>query len=228
MATPGLLFVLSQPKPGGISEDDFNKWYNTVHIQDVVKSGLADLALRYINVAPEPKWRYLAIYRLPDLAKLQDKDVMASIPLTHEIFGGNLWTEYTDAALMPFLRIQTFEGQVEKAGPRGTGLRTVFVEPAEGTDDEFDEWYRKQHLDMLGTVTGFRRSTRYKRAPGAPGHGYGTYLALHEYDEPEVPAEQVKLVVGTEWSRKILGSAQSFQGDLWKLITAEGKVEEKF
>jgi len=41
---------------------------------------------------------------------------------------------------------------------------------------DFDEGYRKQRLDILDIVNGFRRSTHYGRVDGTPPH----YLACHE------------------------------------------------
>lgn len=76
---------------------------------------------------------------------------------------------------------------------------------------------------MLSMVNGFRRSTRYRRVDGTPPR----FVALHEYDTMNFPAEQVKLVTGTEWSRKILGAAKSFEGDVWKFINAYGDTGSK-
>ena len=76
---------------------------------------------------------------------------------------------------------------------------------------------------MLGMVTGFRRSTRYKRVDNvAP-----KFVALHEYDTTEFPVEQVKLVTGTEWSKKIISGSRAFQGDVWEFINAYGDTASK-
>jgi hypothetical protein len=75
---------------------------------------------------------------------------------------------------------------------------------------------------MLSMVTGFRRSTRYQLVPNDPVDGVARYLACHEYDSTDFPVEQIKHVVGTEWSKKILGAAKSFQGDVWEEIGAAG------
>jgi hypothetical protein len=119
------------------------------------------------------------------------------------------------------------------------------IEPADGGDEELDEvstsvfhlrtvpnviaskWYRKQHLDMLSMVTGFRRSTRYELAPESAVLGNPRFLACHEYDSTNFPTEQIKQVVGTEWSKKILGDATSFQGDVWEEISVAGDVKGK-
>lgn len=102
------------------------------------------------------------------------------------------------------------------------------VEPGEGGDEEFDEWYRKQHMDMLSTVPGFRRSTRYKLVDEAAALGHPRFIAMHEYDDSNIPQDRVKLAIGTEWSKKILGAAKSFDGQVWELINATGDVESKF
>lgn len=138
-STPGLLWAFSKPK-STFSEADYNTWYTDHYIHHVVDASLCDLAVRYKNVNPDAKWPYLAIYRLPDVAKLQDQKVMGSIATTHELIpNGVAWTEAIEVDIRPFTLLQKFEGQIAKEGPRGKALRTVMVEPAEGGDAEFDE-----------------------------------------------------------------------------------------
>lgn len=137
--TPGLLWAYSKPK-SSLSEADYNAWYTDHHIHHVVDAGLSDLAIRYKNVNPDAKWPYLAIYRLPDVAKMQDEKVMGSIPTTHELLPKEMaWRDAMDVDIRPFTLSQKFEGQIPKEGPRGKALRTVMVDPGEGDDAEFDE-----------------------------------------------------------------------------------------
>jgi len=76
---------------------------------------------------------------------------------------------------------------------------------------------------MLAMVKGFRRSTRYKRVDNeAP-----RFVALHEYDTTDLPVEQVKLVTGTEWSKKVIGGAKAFEVDVWEFINAYGDTPSK-
>lgn len=103
----------------------------------------------------------------------------------------------------------------------------MFVEPADGADEDFDEWYRKQHLDMLSMVPGFRRSTRYKLADPTNAAGNPRFLACHEYDTTDFPTESVKLVTGTEWSKKILSAAKKFEGGVWEEIAVTGAKDSK-
>ena len=115
--TPGLLYVLSNPNHPKLSEDTYNKWYSDFHIRNVVNSGLADLAIRYKNVTVDSAFHYLCVYRLPDIAKLQDEGLMESIPKTHELLpDGKAWDEVqkTDSKLVELM--QKFEGKVPKDG----------------------------------------------------------------------------------------------------------------
>merc|ERR1711879_230312 len=225
MPDAGVLLVFSKPKDHW-AEDQFNDWYSNYHIQDVVESPLSDLAIRYKNTNPNAKWPYLCVYRMPDVATIADQNVVASIPAKHDLIPeGQTWHEAIHAEMRTYALLQKFEGQIPKEGPRGKALRTVFVEPAD--EAEFDEWYRKQHLDMLSMVPGFRRSTRYKLTDEENKEGHPRFVALHEYDTKDFPVEKVKLVTGTEWSKKILGEAKSFQGDVLEEIAATGAVDSK-
>jgi hypothetical protein len=153
--TPGLMVVWSRPKNPDLTEEVFNQWYTTEHIHEFIKSGLTDLVLRYKNVNKTAKWPYLALYRLPDFEKVNDPDIMSSIPMTSNLLPGKVkgskggaYPDIMDMDMHSFKRVQTFEGQIAKKG-RGKGLSVALIEPANGTDADFDDWYRRQHLDML-------------------------------------------------------------------------------
>jgi hypothetical protein len=153
----GLLMVLSKPNHPELTEKVYNDWYSHEHIQDMVKSGLTDLVLRYKNVNSTAQYPYLAIYRLPDVRLLQDKKVMGAItPTSQKLPGktkGSKGGAYADVLSMEtraYARIQTFEGQIEKKG-RGKGLIISTQQP--GNEADYDDWYRRQHLDMLRYLT---------------------------------------------------------------------------
>jgi hypothetical protein len=157
-ATSGVLFIQSKPTHPELTDADFNDWYSNEHIPHVVKAGMSDLALRYKNMNSTAKWRYLALYRIPDLNKTGDMLAIMNIPTTSDKLPGKVkgskGGSFRDVMAMEgvtYTRIQTFEGQIKKTG-RGKGLTTASVQPANGTDAEFDDFYRRQHLDMLRYV----------------------------------------------------------------------------
>jgi hypothetical protein len=65
-------------------------------------------------------------------------------------------------------------------------------------------------------LTGYRRTTRFQKDYSP------RYLAMHEFDTPSMPPE-IKLVLGTKWSKEILGTANSTSSDMWEFITETGK-----
>lgn len=156
--TAGLLYVASRPTHPELTDKAFNDWYTNEHIKDIVNSSLSNLVVRYKNVNGTAKWPYLAIYRLPDVARLRDQKVMGSISPTSKLLPGKekgskggAYKDVMEMETRAYSRIQTFEGQIPKPG-RGNGLVTSDMEPAGGKDAEFDDWYRRQHLDMLRYV----------------------------------------------------------------------------
>ncbi|KAF2457049.1 hypothetical protein BDY21DRAFT_363985 [Lineolata rhizophorae] len=226
MGPPGLFYVLSKPTHPSLSEQTWNTWYTSEHMRDMVSIGLADLAIRYRNTNPSASWPYLAVYRLPDAAKLQDPAVMGAMAETSDLLPAP-WKEVMAMELRAYALVQRFEGQVERPG-RARELITVAMEPAEGEDAErdFDEWYRKQHLDMLSMCDGYCRTTRYKKLDDSTPR----YIALHEYESTAYPPkEQLKLVTGTEWSKKVIGTAKVFDRDVWEYVSEYSKegVDQK-
>jgi hypothetical protein len=79
---------------------------------------------------------------------------------------------------------------------------------------------------MLSMIEGYRRSTRYQSVEETPT-GTTRFLACHEFDSTIFPVDKVKHAVGTEWSKKILGSVKSFEGEFWEELAAAGAVDDK-
>ena len=49
-------------------------------------------------------------------------------------------------------------------------------------EEDFEKWYREEHLELLSKLPGYRRSLRYKIGPRSPLTKGETqpYLAIHE------------------------------------------------
>lgn len=59
----GVLVVTTTPRPG-VSDEHFNKWYDEVHIPEILERvpGVGSVE-RFRNPADDPQVRFLAIYR---------------------------------------------------------------------------------------------------------------------------------------------------------------------
>jgi hypothetical protein len=81
---------------------------------------------------------------------------------------------------------------------------------------------------MLSMCRGYNRSTRYKVSPNPDGtQNTPRFLALHEYDTTDFPMDDVKKVVSSEWSKKIIAGAQKFERDSWQYLGSFGQTETK-
>ncbi|KAL1637376.1 hypothetical protein SLS58_009323 [Diplodia intermedia] len=245
MPTPGVLYVGAAIKDPVLDEATFNKWYDDSHVPEMLalRNG-PPAAFRYRNADPTRPFPYLVLYVLPDMA-WADSDELKGAKLTHdELPGGRSHFDLVDFDVRQYDKIQTFEGQLPKDGRAGRCVVAVAMEPAAASADaddpehDLDAWYRLQHLDMLSTVQGYRRSTRYKLRAAMPltadaaAKKLGVdelprYLALHEYDSEDVPAEQIRLAVNTEWSKKVIGGARAFVRDVWVLTLEAGDATTK-
>ena len=226
MPAAGLMFVSSRVlDESKTSDEKFNRFYSKEHLPDVLNYGMCKVAVRYKNTNTSSSMPYLALYPLEDAAFLEspkfDKFV-EDTSISKTLDNTNI-DEHIHFELRGYEKIQTFEGygNAGKSGSdRGQTVICVAMEPAEGQDQEFDEWYRKQHLDMLSMCRGFLRSTRYKKLNGEKPK----YLALHEYSckPKDIPADQVKQVVATEWTQKILNDGQAYERDVFELLEVQG------
>ena len=233
MPVPGLVFVTSRRRDTSkISDEQFDRFYKDEQIPAALKfmrnSGYEQLALRYKNVDTDSSRPYLALYPSPDASRmlLPEEDGFLERTKRSKALGGNVF-DLIEFDFRPYEKIQTFEGYETGSKERGQTIVCVAMEPGSSKEQEqdFEDWYKMQHLDMLSMCRGYLRCTRYRRLDGHRPR----YLALHEYSckPSELPAEQIKQVTATEWTQKILKEAQLFERDVFELVEVQGEVKAK-
>lgn len=155
--------------------EDFNRWYDRVHIPDLLAARVATRGLRFENAEPAADAAtYLAIYELerPDLENADQDFARARERLAKEgrmhpaldVVGRGTWRRVGP----PFSGEQHREAEV-----RGIWIvESVCTEPAR--EDDFNRWYDAAHIpDLLGTGL-FEAAYRFVALDG------GTYLAIYE------------------------------------------------
>jgi hypothetical protein len=70
-------------------------------------------------------------------------------------------------------------------------------------------------------LNGYRRSTRFQKLDGSSPK----FITLHEFDTTTVPPE-IRLVMGTEWSKKVTANTKASIRDRWEFISEYGKKGE--
>lgn len=85
LSGPGIFYSTSRiSKPDQLSVEAYNKWYNEVHIRDVLATGGVTTAFRFRNANPKADRPYLAIYHVPDLGVIQTEK-FKSVPMTSDL-----------------------------------------------------------------------------------------------------------------------------------------------
>lgn len=108
--------------------------------------------------------------------------------------------------------------------------------PAPGTDADFDAWYRQEHCRDVSLCPGHRRTRRYKLTFARQNRKDSSeneldsppvYLALHEFDGEELPAELQK-TAETEWAKKSMGGLVGSEVKIFKLLKGFGDVDARY
>lgn len=68
------------------------------------------------------------------------------------------------------------------------GILVVLSEPADGKEQEYNDWYDTTHGPEIIALDGFTAYSRYKMAPAQPGSNEGMpgYCAVYEIDSDDL------------------------------------------
>lgn len=168
-------------------EEEFNKWYDTFHLPDMMATGLVSHPTRYRNADPSsPDARYLAIYEVEEDALLE------KIP---EEIMRRFWPQWVaQGRVHPALQVMA-RYMWRRIGPSFTTPKTgkspitgLFAVQSHCADParekDFNAWYNTQHVhDVLATGL-FHTAYRFEAV--LPQTGQDRYLALYETDVPDL------------------------------------------
>lgn len=221
-ATPGLLYVTMQPKPG-LPESQFHDWYNNEHGPTRLRLPFCKNGFRYrasdLQSSPgsESKPEWMACYDITDMDELtrdtylrlrdqpvkskREAETMAQIKVDRKLYD-----------LVESRQSEKFK-VLEEVGNEGEKnvVVAVFFTPREGgkvSAEEWDRWYREEHIEMLSKVPGWLRTRRHKTSsidPKAPLE----LLVLHEYaSQNGLGGPEFKAAISTEWAQKLLAPTE--------------------
>jgi hypothetical protein len=159
-------------------EEEFNAWYSTRHLPQLLAiPGILDAA-RYVAVHGGPK--YLAAY------ELENADVVHSSAFV------NRPTTAEDQRFSPrtigknFTRIlgtQIFPDTLEKPDrPMAAALQIGRMSVPESVDAEWNAWYNGEYIPGYRTVPGVLYARRYRVLEGEV-----QYTTVYEFDNEAVP-----------------------------------------
>ncbi|PMD32128.1 hypothetical protein L207DRAFT_640428 [Hyaloscypha variabilis F] len=208
---PGLLLVNSEiSHPEILNEETFIKC----------------LSLRFQNKDPKAERPYLVLYPMGDIGFTQS-DEFKKIGIYSDLLPGG--APINDIVDMD-VRVYSFIDKYEPNGPVRPGQTKLLIPGGfdlgdKITEQDFHDWYNKEHFGNLAKVPGYLRSTRYqllghrsngqlRAARGFPPREEDVetptpvkFLALHEFTVDEVDMKAFISTIDTDWSKRILGGA---------------------
>lgn len=192
-------FVFSNPVAG--QEDQYNKWYNEQHQQDVVAVPGFVSAQRFVmNDLPLYRQAALQLPKYVIVYKIVTDDVEAVFKevsrrrQTNETkmdpsFDGTTSVGYLYRALGPFVKGVGGEAPGAKPGKKELYYHIVFTPFVEGKEDEFNAIYDKHHAPELASIRGFTGAQRMVMARPDTAKIKGTkYLALFTVETSDLAA----------------------------------------
>jgi pimeloyl-ACP methyl ester carboxylesterase len=209
MATPGILYVTMQPKPG-LSLDQFHEWYNNEHgptrlrIPDIFTNGL-----RYRESdGKEPT--FLASYDVTSMSHLETP--------TYTVLRANRSPREAETIGQVVVKRCFFDLVLTKQSPlflpieqladnEAEGIELVAVQNTlkeiEGAEEDYKKWYEEEHMEVLSKVPGWLRTRWFKTSSIERGVPM-TYLALHEYAKGNgLGGPEHQAAMSTSWREQV-------------------------
>ena len=91
--------------------------------------------------------------------------------------------------------------------------------------EDFEKWYREEHLPLIAKLPGYHRSLRCKIGPDTPltKTPAPKYLAIHFLEDISAfGGEEGEAATTPPWTKKHIKAIKPFKARGWKLIKAEG------
>jgi hypothetical protein len=203
----GLLAVWLHVPPE--REDEFNAWYNTEHIAQITSIPGFINGRRYMALEGIPK--YLALY------ELHDETVTAGSEFQHVLTNPTPWSArmlgfYKDHRIRNTYRHLFTAGEAPaKDAPYVYIVKTDI--PA-AIEEDFNDWYNKEHVPALASVPGCFRARRFLAVDGRP-----KYMAVYELETPDVVKSAAWAKArDTVWTEKIRPHMQNLERRVYQLI----------
>ena len=92
----------------------------------------------------------------------------------------------------------------------GKGMLMTFTETPAGVEEDFNEWYNREHVDERVWMPGFHRARRYV---DSDGDALIKYFATYETEKVEDladPAYMELLKDQSDWSKKVMATFHKF------------------
>ncbi|KAH8675716.1 hypothetical protein BX600DRAFT_507931 [Xylariales sp. PMI_506] len=213
LSGPGILYVESKISDPRLDEKTYVDWYENEHIPEVIGTSGIKSARRFKTADPNVDKPFLAIYTLGDLAFLKSDEFRKVNFKSDKLPGSGIIYDLADFDVRYDSLIQVYD-------PTNKGNVSAQIEQKETADlEDFDKWYREEHLGLLSKAAGYLRTTRYKLSyartnaqsrvlkglatESEAGPEPPTWLAIHEFEVEDVDLAALGPLTASPWTTKI-------------------------
>lgn len=226
-----MLFALTSPH-SGLSEEEFNSWYDTRHAPSRASCpGVLGVSRFHAENDPSKQhaesfrkgessfpWTWLAMYELESEEALKTEQYVKAREddgddesMMFDFLSRRVYKKFSDK------RRDDYDTFATASASRSRDLTMVSLEP-DGTSDlsveEFNRWYEEEHVPALARCPGWLRSSRWElldaRDPrdtdGEQQKGFAQFLTLHEWEDADVlyASQEVKEALSTPWRERVI------------------------
>ena len=202
--------------------DEFNRWYNHMHIPDVTEAGVFHHAIRFANSDPNsPEGQYVATYEttLEDVSKAMPVHLEAEAKLGDREHSEDR-RPYWEDGRTPLLQgvmwgvFKRLGGEFVASMRPALGILLVLTNCKDNDrQEEFNRWYEDVHIPDILDTGAFHAAYRYERVEreatsysDGPGRGRppkAQYLAIYETDNPDpAKAREEVAKVRSDWQQR--------------------------
>ncbi|ODH50838.1 hypothetical protein GX48_02979 [Paracoccidioides brasiliensis] len=220
---PGLLYVTMQPGDN-LSPAQFHDWYNNEHgptrlrlpfIENGFRFRATDVTSGSSGSTPAlPEW--LAIYDVADIAELKreqylrlrrddvksqrEKETMAKITIDRRLY--DFVESKQVEGYVPLDALEATQAELDGRGKRV--LVTIIQTLHPDKEDEFNKWYREEHMPLLSKVPRWLRTRRFLSSVSEPTETR-EYLSVHEYVSHDGPGgPELTAINATHWREQVM------------------------
>ncbi|KIW77578.1 hypothetical protein Z517_10024 [Fonsecaea pedrosoi CBS 271.37] len=250
MSAPYLFRVLSEPS--GLDRQSWEKWYCSENIPSLVKAKavtraalyeafddyplatktpiqvgqttLHDVKVTHTDIEPPTEKTFLAMCQVEDPASAREEH-SKRIAQTSEVLAGKPPKSCATWDSRIYKLIQDFD-------PKGLGhtpapyILNVQMEPAD--DDDYNTFYRDEHLYMLSRVPGYRRSQRYQLVSSDDVNlsAVPRFMAVHEFESLDaLDGPELREADASPNTHRVIGNAKGVSVRGFKFVKGFGDMK---
>lgn len=234
---PGLLLVFMEPGPD-VTLSEFHEWYDNEHVPVRIRKfatfrsatryavtssaltpseGVTAAAARstwgaFYTISSNETFAQEAYTSLRSQRSQREAELFARLAIVDRRIYRLDYDSDADASITVERKRLGLAVQTQHDTPRY--LVTNSVEMKSHAENDYVEWFEKEHVPLLSNVPGWRRSRRFTlidngvtgtAAKDGMKQAVPKILGLHEWDEAPEDKSEYKQACATVWRQKVLG-----------------------